>query len=186
PGGGETGDRNREARAHTVLGKDVRRLVPEQLEPALAEDQQRGRVAADRHECGMAERDLSAIAREDVETEQGNEIDSDVRELPEAELARKPRQQPDQQDRGGQHESSEGRGAPATHQTFLTTTRPKRPDGRITSTSNKMARAVGSLSSCPTKSTYAPSRLMTTPIRRPPTTAPTGLSIPPRTAAANA
>ena len=151
--GDETGDRDREDRAHPMVGNRLRRVLTEELEPFPAEDEDRGRVPADAHECGMAERDLSVVAREDVQTEQRDEVDRDVRELPEPEFTGEPRQQRDQDDRRGEDEALQRRRCPAPRQTLCTTTRPKRPVGRMTSTSNRTARAVGSLSSCPTKLT---------------------------------
>ena len=97
--GDETGDGDREEWAHPVLGNDVRGIVAGELESLLPEDEDRRRVAPDRHECGMAERDLAVVPREDVETEQRDEVDPDERELAEAELARELRQHHDQQDR---------------------------------------------------------------------------------------
>src|SRR2546426_887670 len=149
----ESGDRDREECAHPVLGQDVRGMLADELEAFLPEDEQRRRVAPDRHERGMAERDLAVVPRKDVETEQRDEVDPDERELAEPELAREPWQQRNQHNRPGKYETLQRRRGPATHQTLLTTTRPKRPVGRITSTSSSTAKAVGNLSSWPTKLT---------------------------------
>ena len=138
---------------------------PASSKPCLAEDQDRRRVGADRHEGAVAERDLAGVAGEDVETEERDEVDRDVRELPEAELAREPRQQRDQ--RRPPRASTRPCRANVGSQRRIRLASPRRGRrGRsagTTSTSSRMASAVGSRRSCPTKSTYAPSRLITTP-----------------------
>src|SRR6267143_5467446 len=99
-------------------------MLADAFEPLLTEDEDGRRIAADRHECGMAERDLAVVAGEDVETEQRDEVDPDERELAEPELVRELRQQHQQRNRSGKHEALQRRRGPATHQTLLTTARP--------------------------------------------------------------
>src|SRR6185503_11007238 len=74
----------------------------------------------------------------------------------------------------------------APHQTLLTAARPKRPAGLTRRTPRITASATGRRRSLPTQSTYVPIRLTKTPSSSEPTTAPTGLSRPPRTAPARA
>ena len=78
----------------------------------------------------MAERDLAVVPGEDVQAEQRDEVDPDERELPEPELAGEPRKEHDQRDRPGEHATLQAGASRATHQTLLTTTRPKSPAGR--------------------------------------------------------
>src|SRR4029079_43712 len=98
-------------------------------------------------------RDMRVVSCQYVEREQSDEVDRDVRELPEPELARHPRQEGDQHDGAGEQQRGQRARDPAARQTRLTTRRPKRPVGRMTSTRSSTARAVGSLSSLPTKLT---------------------------------
>ncbi len=52
-------------------------IVVQYGKPCLRRED-RGRVAADRHECAVAERDLAGVAGEDVEAADGDEVDADV------------------------------------------------------------------------------------------------------------
>src|SRR5206468_8100509 len=130
----------------------------------------RRRVAADCHERAVTERNLSRVAREDVQAEDRDEEGRDVA-ADELVVVREPRrQQGDDARRRGDHRESLHR----QPHTRLTTRRPNRPDGRTTITPSSSASATGSRSSDVTKWTYVPSRFNSTPSARPPTTAPNG------------
>ena len=89
----EAGDRDRPDVAHVA-----REVVAHELERRLlVRHQDRGRVAADQHERAVAERDLPRDARQQVEPEQGDEVDADVRELLRPEVADEARQEEDRQ-----------------------------------------------------------------------------------------
>src|SRR5581483_6366285 len=146
---------------------------------AVVGHQNRGRVAADGHERAVPERDLAAVPGEDVEAEDGDEVRADRGELHRPELGQRERQH-----RERQRDESEP-GELHLH-ARLTSDRPSRPAGRTRSTARMTASAVASRSSPPIQWTYVPARLRRTPSRRPPSTAPSGESMPPSTAAAKA
>ena len=77
----------------------------------------------------MAERDLAVVAGEDVQPEQGDEVDRDERELREPELAHEPRQHGDHGRRCREQRDLERGGS--VHQTRRTATWPNSPCGRI-------------------------------------------------------
>ena len=89
-----------------------------------AED--RSRVAADRHEGAVPERDLAAVARENREAEQRDEVHADDRELARAKVTDEPGQRGD--DRNEHEEADELERELELH-TRRTATRPKRPPG---------------------------------------------------------
>ena len=66
----------------------------------VARHEDRRRVAADRHERAVAERDLARVAREDVETEERDQVDGDVRVVARLEVADERRQHRDERRRG--------------------------------------------------------------------------------------
>ena len=88
-------------------------------------------------------------AREQVEAEQGDEVDADVGELLRAKVADEARQQ---EDRGRRDEEAENPDELAALHTRLVTGLPKRPAGRTSSTIRMIRSATGSLRSAPTKS----------------------------------
>ena len=89
--GDEAGDRDRPDVAHVA-----RELVAQELERRLlVRHQDRRRVAADQHEGAVAERDLPRDAGQQVEPEQRDEVDADVRELLRPEVADDARQEED-------------------------------------------------------------------------------------------
>src|SRR5204863_8652539 len=85
--------------------------------------------------------------------------------------------------RDHEHTGDRRRRRPHTRRTCF---RPKSPFGFRSSTVSSTANAIGSRSSAVAKPRYWPTRFRKTPSTSPPTTAPAGLSSPPRTAAANA
>src|SRR3954463_13536257 len=151
----------------------------------MVDGENRGLVAADRHERAVPERDLPAVAGEDCEPEQRDEVDADRRELARVEVADLMRDEPHDHGERDERERFEDE-LRARHQTRLAATRPKRPPGRTTSNPRISSSATGSFRVWPTYPTKGPTSVITRPSSSPPTTAPTGLSRPPRTAAANA
>ena len=95
-------------------------------------------------------------AREQVEAEQGDEVDADVGELLRAKVADEARQQ---EDRGRREQESEHPGELAALHTRLVTGLPKSPAGRTSSTIRMIRSATGSLRSAPTKSTVGPDQV---------------------------
>src|SRR5439155_10569354 len=142
-------------------GRDRQKVVP-----VVLHRQDRGRVRADRHERAVTERDLAGRARQDVQADDGDQVDADLRQLERPEIGHDPRQHRDDDRPDGEGEESRAR------HTRLTTTRPNSPAGRTSSTPSRIARATGRRSSSVTKPTSVPSRLIATPSARPPTTAP--------------
>ena len=116
---------------------------------AVVGDQDRGRVAADRHEGAVAEGDLAGVAGEDVQAEHGDEVDADVAELVRLEDVDPPGDQGEQRERAQEPADAE---SPADH-TRDTAARPNRPAGRTRRTTRMIPSATGSWSSVPTKST---------------------------------
>ena len=76
-------------------GSQSGRLEQERFEAGPAEREHGADVSTDPHERAVPERDLTVVAREDVQAEQRDEVDRDERELREAELAHEPRQHGD-------------------------------------------------------------------------------------------
>src|SRR5205807_9735145 len=153
-------------------------------------DEDRARVGAERHQRPMTERDLAAVPDQDVQAHDHDGEDQHQGPLARLE-ARDHGRQPDEEEDGDEHEPVARRGVPQTllelnHQTLRTAARPKRPFGLMTSTPTMIASATASSRSPPTNGRYAPARLTVRPTMSPPTTAPTGLSMPPSTAAAKA
>src|SRR5581483_6367175 len=155
-------DRDRPVLADAVVGREDRR-----------------RVGAEREEGSVPERDLAVVAREDVQADDRDEVDADEREPVVQEVVEGVREQDDERRDRRDRGRPDGDAGEPRRQTRLTTTRPKRPAGRTAS-------ATGSCSSVPMNRAYALSRLIPIPITNAPTTEPTGLSMPPSTAAANA
>src|ERR1700745_4349994 len=124
----------------------------------------------------MADRDLPRIAGEDVQAEHRDEEDPDLRGERDVVIAQAERE--DGEHRRHRNERGEHRD-PRPH-TRLTSRCPKSPDGLRSNTTRMTANAAGVCNSdvilkepmCP----YWTTRLSETPIRRPPTTAPVGLS----------
>src|SRR6185503_13928288 len=123
--GYEPGNRDRPDVSHVA-----REGVRPELQP-LVRDQDRSRVPADQHERPVPERDLPGDAREQVEAEQGDEVDADVGELLRAEVADEARQQ---EKRCGRDEEAENPDEFAALHTRLVTGLPKRPAGRTSRT----------------------------------------------------
>jgi len=98
----------------------------------------------------MAERDLAAVARQNVQPDDRDEVDADGRKLERAEVADPARRERDE--RGDREEAEQAEGATRRH-TFLTAARPKSPEGRTTSTSRITASATGRRRVPPTKPT---------------------------------
>ena len=110
PQGGKTEGETDEAR------DDPRdRNRPEVLDPAadraaellVPDHEDRGRVAADRHERSVPERDLTRIPREDVQAEERDQVDADVRVLLRLEVADESRQDRDEDDEGCERDEAE-------------------------------------------------------------------------------
>src|SRR5581483_10986675 len=127
---------------------------------------ERRRVAADRHERSVADGDLARVDREDVQAEDGDEVDGDA--SPGALVVARERERQEGDDERGER----GDDVAARSHTRRTWRRPK----------SRTAKAIGSRSSEVAKPTYWPIRLRKTPRRSPATTEPAGLSRPPRTA----
>ena len=143
--GDETRDRNRPDVLHPSAD-------PEQPLLLVPRHEESGRVAADRHEGAVAERDLAGVAGEHVEPEERDQVDPDVCELLGAKRADPQRQQ--ENHRGEQRERDEA-GDPRGSRchTRFTSGLPKSPDGRTSRTTRITSSAAGSFSSAPTKST---------------------------------
>src|SRR5207244_9075673 len=127
----------------------------------------RGRVAADRHEGAVADRDLSRVAGEDVEAEHPDEEDPDLRHEGDVVGAEEEREHREH----SSHAEQRGEGGETSH-TRRTSRCPKRPDGLIRSTTMSTAKANGSCSSDVIAGTYCTMRLSVTPMIHPPTNAP--------------
>src|SRR5260370_13456368 len=146
-----------------------------------------GRGWPERHEGGMAERQLAAVSDEDVEAHDRD--DEDQRMRPQAGgKAADHRGQTGEKEGDHQHQPGTGWGVAdlvehrGEHQTRRTEGRPKMPLGLTNNTPMMIARATASSRSPPTNGS-APARFTATPTSSPPTTAPNGLSIPPSTPA---
>ena len=125
-----------------------------QVADVVMADHDRGRVAADRHERSVAERDLARVPGQDVQAEDRDEVDADVRDLRGAEVAQPVRQ--DEQDAERSEEPGRlhrERDHAARRHTRLTVVRPNRPVGFTSSTARITMNATGSFSASPTKST---------------------------------
>src|SRR5947209_10027909 len=142
----------------------------------------RGRVAADRHERSVADRDLTGVSGEHVQTEDRDEVDGDARGKSAVVVAEGERQQceEDRDDCDGEESGC------ASPHTLRTARWPNSPVGLMSRMMRSVAKATGSCSTEPTKLQYWPTRLRKMPSAIPPTSAPPGLSRPPSTAAANA
>ncbi len=112
----------------------------------VADHQNRARVAADGHERPVPERDLPCVAGEDVEAEERDQVDADVRVLLRLEVAQERGQNRDADDeRGEADEPRDARRARA--HTRFTSGLPKRPTGRTSKTTRMIRRAIGRRSS---------------------------------------
>src|SRR5439155_690390 len=113
----------------------------------------------------VAERDLAVVAGEDVEAEERDRIDPDLRELEQAEVAQQERQHAAERERRRQDRPQPPLPAPHTR---CTATRPNSPLGRTSRTIRIIASATVSLSSVPMKRTYVPTRFSVTPTKMSP------------------
>ncbi len=109
-------------------------------------EQDRRRIGADREERAVAQRHLAVEAGEDVEPQQHDRIDDDHGELEHVIAAQNERQ--DDEERAHRREP-QGRLIARAH-TRVTRVRPKRPEGRSSSTPTMMTSATVSLISVPT------------------------------------
>src|SRR5207249_7271224 len=144
-----------------------------------------GDVGTHGHERAVAERELPAVADQDVQAHDRDGEDQRLRPLAGEEARDHSRESDEEDDHHGDQPVARRRGSDSLHQTRRVAARPNRPLGLRIRTRMMMPRPKASCKS-PALGMYAPARLMTTPTTRPPTTAPSGLSMPPRTAAANA
>src|SRR5207237_8702392 len=124
-------------------------------------------VCADGVERPVTELDVTVVAGEDVQPDQGDRVDEDERRLERPVIG----QQEGQHARGSSEEDPGDQGAAAHRRE--TCTLPKKPEGFTRSTPTMSTRATTSLSSLPM--TNAPSTFSRTPTRRQPTNAPSGL-----------
>src|SRR5207302_3082517 len=146
-----------------------------------------GRVGAQRHECAVAQRKLPAVTDQDVQAHDRDGQDQRLRPFARQEAAdhgRKPNEE--QHHDADQPVAGLGASNSLQHHTRLVAALPNRPFGLMIRTTMMIASPTASWRSPPTKGMQAPARLTVTPTMSPPTTAPSGLSIPPRTAAAKA
>src|SRR6266511_1904456 len=149
----QPGDRDFENRVAPVAERQPARwVVAEQLHAGAAKGQKRRRVRPDPEECIAAERDLAAVADEDVEPDERDEVDPHVREPLQDQLADMPREKREGEDERADDDEIDG-GERASHQTLRTTACPNSPCGRMTSTTSRTASALGRRSVEPMKST---------------------------------
>ena len=132
--------RDREDRSHAVLERHpVGRPQQQRLELRPAEGQHRSDVRTDAHERAVPERDLPVVAREDVQSEERDEVDRDERELRGPELGLRSagarRSALRRRRRGGLQRGE--------RHTRRTATWPNSPCGWMISTSRRTASAVG-------------------------------------------
>ena len=116
-------------------------------------DEDRGRVAADRHQGAVAEGDLPGVAGQQVQADDRDEVDADQGKVEGVEVADEPR---DDGHEGHRSHGDQGSGADSgrpPHQTFLTLGRPKMPSGRTSRTPRITASATGSFNTFPTQPT---------------------------------
>src|SRR6185312_13618502 len=93
------------------------------------------RVAADRHQSAVSERDLARVAGEQVQPDDRDEEDAGVCEVAGVEVADEGgRDEVDEHRRGGDEQPEPDAEGATTHQTRLTASRPNRPVGRMSST----------------------------------------------------
>ena len=151
---GETERRESEGETHEACDEACDRKRPDVLQPArdrsaellVSGHQDRGRVAADRHERAVTERDLAGVAREDVEPEERDQVDGDVRVVARLEVADERRQDRDEDHERGKRDEPDQALRPRL-QTRFTSGLPKIPCGRTRSTPRMMRSAIGSRSS---------------------------------------
>ena len=118
--GDEPGKHDREHRAHAVSEREpAGRLEQERFEAGPAEREHGADVSTDPHEGAVPERDLTVVAREDVQAEQRDEVDRDERELRKPELTHEARQHGDH-DRAAQEQRHLQRGQGVAAHTRLT------------------------------------------------------------------
>ena len=118
------------------------------VDPVHAEN--RRRVAPDRHERALRERDLPAVAGEDREPEQRDEVHADDRELVRGEVPDQARHEGDQ---GREHDEARDLECQLDLHARLTVTVPNSPPGRTIRNSRINSSAAGSFSAEPTKPT---------------------------------
>src|SRR4051812_11804322 len=121
--------------------------------PVLVHDERGGRVAADRHQRAVAERDLAGIAGQEVEPDDRDEEHACLRQVPRVEVADQVGHQQEDADGGCGREERDRDPEHAPHQTLLTAVRPNRPAGLIRRTPRITASATGRRRSLPTQST---------------------------------
>src|SRR5205814_8544527 len=126
-------------------------------------------------ERAVAERDLPAVAGEDVQAEERDRVHQHQGQLEGAVVAEQERQRARQTQKNRRQEN-------IFLHTRVTWTLPKKPEGLTSSTPMISTSATESLSSLPM--TKAPSTFSSTPTTKPPITAPIGESMPPSSAAA--
>src|SRR5581483_8450871 len=143
----ERGDPDEQA-AHEADGEREREREDEVRVVVVRHE--RRRVAADRHERSVADGDLARVAREDVQAEDGDEVDGDA--SPGALVVARERERQERDD-----------DVAARSHTRRTWRRPKSPLGLKRRTTSRTAKAIGSRNSEVAKPTYWPIRLRKTP-----------------------
>ncbi len=136
--GDEAGDRKRPEILHPARDRPAELLV--------AGHEDRGRVPADRHERAVAERDLARVPGEDVEAEERDEVDRDVRVLACLEVGDERRQHRDESDERRERDEADDALRAGRHTRF-TSGLPKIPCGRMRRTARMMRSAIGRRSS---------------------------------------
>ena len=148
---GEPQRRQADQEADDAGGDPGERDRPD-VAPVLVHRERRGRVAADRHQRAVAERDLARVAGEDVQPDDRDEEDARLREVAGVEVADEVRRQRVEREHRGRGQRPERDPEPAPH-TRVTSARPKRPVGLTSSTPRITASATGSRRSVPIQST---------------------------------
>ena len=159
---GERGEREVDARepqrrqadqeADDAGGDPGQRDRPD-VAPVLVHRERRGRVAADRHQRAVAERDLARVAGEDVQPDDRDEEDARLREVARVEVADEVRRQRVEHEHRGRGQRTRARSRARAFIRASTSTRPKRPVGLTSSTPRITASATGSRRSVPIQST---------------------------------
>ena len=136
----------------------------------------------------MPERDLPVVAGQDVQADDGDEVDADEREPVVEVVVERLRQETTTSGTAASSATRQPmRAAPnGFRRASRRPGRRDRPAGRSARASAPRARAAAAAPSRGTTTRNRTSRLIPIPMMKAPTTAPTGLSIPPSTAAAKA